>query len=138
MWLQGNCAAEFPTQAALGLPATDAPLHPRLTGRQCLLLADSDVLQVTADVTGEAAQMWLDGVYLRLTQPRNMGEMNELVKVFGDGVEVWVTDCTLQGNGNGQRTCTECGLECGGSAKLYVEGARLGAHCSNKQRLAWV
>jgi hypothetical protein len=114
--MQGNCAAEMPTSEELGLPPGAPPLRPRV-GRQCLLLADGAVL-----ATGEGAEVWVDGLYVRLGTPRQE-EFQEFVAAKGKDTMLWLTQVTLQGNGGARKVCAECGLDVGLNAAAYAEGS---------------
>ena len=83
--------------------------------RQCLLLADTDLLYVGG------TKLWLDGLYVRLTTPRDdvFFRFIEVGETIG---ELWMTNVTLQGNGDGALDCYTCGLDLWSSA-VYAEGA---------------
>lgn len=113
--MQGNCegvASPLPV-----LNANDGPLRDLLP-RQCLLLVDADLLEV------DDSKLWLDGLYVRLTSPRGEDGFAELIYIQPSG-ELWMTDVTLQGNGNSDfgADCSNCGMDVRGS--VYAEGV----HC---------
>ena len=94
-------------------PNGHAPLRDLLPG-QCLLLADENLMWVVQ------GQLWLDGLYVRLTSPRDGRDF--YVFLFADSpAEVWMTGVTLQGNGDGERDCSDCGVISRGH--VYAEGA---------------
>lgn len=111
--VQGNCAGAAPS---FKLPPSHAPLRPLLTG-QCLLLADEQVLSA-------GSRLWLDGLYFRLTSPRHR-LFSQLIVTHGAGTEVWMTNVTLQGNGDGQQDCYICGVGVASNAAVYAEGVLL-------------
>ena len=106
--MQGNCGDMHPNFTPA--PGT-APLRSLLPG-QCLLLADNTLLNVVGST-------WLHGLYVRLTILET-GEFNSLILGEPDptaftqnsvtGPRLWMTEVTLQGNGDGVRDCHACGL----------------------------
>lgn len=115
--MQGNCTGVAPPYPNLDL--SHAPLRPLLP-RQCLLLADDRLMEV------DSSKLWLDGLYVRLTTPRDTsGVFDGFILVSGSGAEVWMTGVTLQGNGDKVRDCDDCGLRGSIDAAVYAEGAGL-------------
>jgi hypothetical protein len=107
----------FPSDKALGIPATFAPMRPRMP-QQCLLLADKALL-----TANRGMQLWLDALYVRLTKPRGDDVFEEFVMASDPETKLFMTRVTLQGNGNGRvRTCAECGVETSRTAAVYAEG----------------
>ena len=49
----------------------------------------------------------------------------QLFGIQGPSTEVWMTEVTLQGNGDGERDCDDCSLRVFTEAAVYAEGARL-------------
>ena len=111
--MQGNCeGAEVPE---LNLPSGHAPLRD-MQARQCLLLADAEVM----DVNGS---LWLDSLYMRLTAPRDEdGEFLEFIDSSTATEGLYMTGVTLQGNGDGVQDCFSCAIFVDSSA-VYAEGA---------------
>lgn len=112
MHVQGNCqeldAPSFP------VPPTHAPLRP-LAQRQCVLLADEQLMRV------DDGQLWLDRLYIRLSNPRDAGEFDSFLKIREDA-NLWMTTVTLQGNGDGVLDCFECGLSVVYGAQVFGHG----------------
>ena len=95
--MQGNCGDVAPSFTP---PTGHAPLRELLPG-QCLLLADDNSMLV-------GGQLWLDGLYVRLTSPRD-GKFSRFL-LSTDNAVLWMTGVTLQGNGSGKRDCIYCGV----------------------------
>lgn len=114
--MQGNCEGLAPPSPYLD--PSHVPLRPLLP-RQCLLLADDDLLIVYS------SQVWLDGLYVRLTTPRDTetGLFGSFISLGTNESQVWMTDVTLQGNGNGMRVCDECALSVWLEGSAYAQGA---------------
>lgn len=85
---QGNCESEVPESLKRKIPSSHAPLRPLLP-YQCLLLADEQLLML------DATRLWLDGVYVRLTEPRN-ATFGGFVELWGSSTKLWMTGVTLQ------------------------------------------
>lgn len=65
----------------------------------------------------------MDGLYIRLTSPEDSQDgFSEFINAQFSDAEVWMTGVTLQGNGDGQRDCSSCGLLVGSDASVYAEG----------------
>jgi hypothetical protein len=79
---------------------------------QCILITYADVMDVFGD-------LWIDRVYLRLKRlfRDNVPRMIEAL----DSARLWMTNVTLQGDGNADRNCQ--GLFVSGS--VYAEGLPL-------------
>ena len=99
--MQGNCEGVGPPSP--DLPSGHAPLRD-MQERQCLLLTDAEVMDVNSS-------LWLDGLYMRLTMPRDTdGEFLEFID-SGSGTQgLYMTGLTLQGNGDGVQDCFSCAL----------------------------
>ena len=114
--MQGNCVGEAPSA---NFPAEHVPLRTLLPG-QCLLLADTAVMIVVN------SSLWLDNVYIRLTERRDTGTVlsrqDQFLRVEGSGAELWMTNTTLQGNGAGIKDCETCAMDVGDGAKVYAHG----------------
>jgi hypothetical protein len=121
--MQGNCnsEAEFGT-----VPLKHAPLR-RLLPRQCLILANHNVLEVWD------SQLWLDSLYFRLTNPQK-GSFDQFVIVKGPIAEVWMTSVTLQGNGDFVQDCVDCGFTVLNGGKLFA-GGTFPAHIHQKSQI---
>ena len=78
---------------------------------QCLLRADDKPMSVTEN-------LWLDRLYIRLTSPKN-GFMLEFV-CADNSSELWMTEVTFQGNGDGEHDCVSCRLRSDGL--VYAKG----------------
>ena len=65
-------------------------------------------------------QLWLDGLYVRLTSPRE-AEFSQFLSTVSNA-QLWMTGVTLQGNGDGQRDCFNCGVEASSAAPVYAAG----------------
>lgn len=123
--MQGNCVGvDKPLYIP---PSSHAPLLPILP-YQCLILVDGDLGRVWG------VELWLDGLYFRLTTPREIaGEKdgfnfnNYLINLQGDTTELWMTNVTLQGNGDGVQDCDDCALSLHKGVAVYAEGAATAA-----------
>ena len=80
-----------------------------------MLLVDTDLLYVGG------TKLWLDGLYVRLTDPRN-GPFFRFIEVGYTTGQLWMTGLTLQGNGDDVLDCYTCGLDLWSSA-VYAQGA---------------
>jgi hypothetical protein len=114
--MQGNCSAVAPP--SLNLPANHVPLRPFLPG-QCLLLIDADLL-----VVERKRQLWLDRLYMRITDPRDGLPFDSFIRVDYSGAELWVTGVTMQGNGDGIRDCWGCAMGAFREGRVYAEGTQ--------------
>lgn len=70
----------------------------------------------------------MDNVYVRLTEPREIESLHQFIDVRESQARVWMTNMTLQGNGDGSPDCgscrdCKCGLGVVREAKLYAESA---------------
>ena len=111
--MQGNCSTSPPDEDTLGLPPAAARLRPFLPG-QCLILTDKNTFYVANQA------LWLHNVYVRVRlSTREL--FDELVQVWYTDSQLWVTNSTFQGDGNGAQDCDVCGIHNSGAA-LYVEG----------------
>lgn len=110
--MQADCSgAAAPTFK----PATGhAPLL-TMKARQCLLLVDTDFLYIGG------TSLWLDGLYVRLTEPRG-DPFFRFVEIGEETGQLWMTGVTLQGNGDGVLDCYTCALDLW-AASVYAEGA---------------
>lgn len=102
--MQGNCTDTAPTFKP---PSGEAPLRPLLPG-QCLLLTN---IELQAE-----ANLWLDGLYFRITTHTTLFRYIGTVQ----GAELWLTRVTLQGNGDGFHNMTA--LQLAQRSSAYVEG----------------
>ena len=99
------------------LPAGHVPMRDFLPG-QCLLLVDTALMYVDKN------NLWLDGLYVRLKDVRDPeGIFGQIIGVGRSNLQVWMTNITLQGNGDGVQDCSYCGLYIWWSASGYCEGA---------------
>lgn len=57
----------------------------------------------------EKGELWLDNIYLRLASKREEDTFATYIWVQRAG-EMWGTQVTLQGNGDGMQDCRTCGL----------------------------
>lgn len=119
--LQGYCLDPPPQ---LAISSTQSPLRPFVPG-QCLLAVDQSLLVVND------SNLWLNSLYIRITAPRNE-TFFELVYVQGNGpisegasAAVFITNVTLQGNGDDVRDCLDCGITADLNAGVYAEGSAL-------------
>lgn len=114
--VQGNCG---PTTNISDVWSSDSSvsLRPLLPG-QCLILADQNVIALKDN------KIWIDGLYIRLTVPRNSTGYDRFVDVSGSDSQVWMTNVTLQGSGNvlPEQDCNACGLAVSSSGSVYAEG----------------
>lgn len=110
--MQGNCEAPAPD---VELPTSHAPLRPFLP-LQCLLLASDNLFQANG------TRLWIDRLYIRLTTARH-DLFTQLVEARAG--RLWMTEMTLQGNGDGVRDCWACGIYSWEGATVYVAGAFL-------------
>lgn len=97
------------------LDSSHASLRPLLP-RQCLLLADWHLLEVYT------SKLWLDGLYVRLATPRCTAGIGDALLEVWYGAEVWMTDITLQGNGDSVHDCLRGWLFVFGAGSVYAEG----------------
>ena len=116
--MQANCTG-LPEPSAT-VPSTHAPMLPLSSG-QCLLLVDTDLLYVGG------TSLWLDGLYVRLTEARDE-TFFRFIEVGDTTGQLWMTGMTLQGNGDGVLDCYTCGLDLWSSA-VYAKGAHT-LHCT--------
>ena len=93
-----------------------------LTPGQCLISVDHEVLVVSD------TDVWLDMLYVRLVIPRNF-TFFEFVHVHGTGdiitgpnAAAYMTNVTLQGNGDKSPDCVDCGVSVAFNAAVYAEG----------------
>lgn len=89
--MQGNCPAATtppPNPTALGLSSYTVALRP-LKPYQCLLLVNAPLLRI------KQSQLWLQGLYVRLSKPRD-GPFKQFVEVVGRDSQLWITDVTMQ------------------------------------------
>ena len=111
--MQGNCEGAGPPSP--NLASDHAPLR-EMQVRQRLLLADPEVMDVNSS-------LWLDGLYMRLTSPRDSdGEFLEFIDSSTATEGLYMTGVTLQGNGDGVQDCFSCAIFVDSSA-VYAEGA---------------
>lgn len=66
--------------------------------------------------------LWVHGLYVRPPPLLRSNTFDQLVAVYGSNARLWLTDVTLQGNGDGVRDCDDCALEVSGSALAYASG----------------
>lgn len=86
---------------------------------QCLLLVDTALLYVD-----KTRNLWLDNLYVRLKDVRDEeGMFGQIIGIGRSKVEVWMTNLTLQGNGDGIQDCSYCGIYIWWTAGGYCEGA---------------
>ena len=101
------------------MEAPSAPLRPLMPG-QCMLLVDAPFMWAYK----LEDPLWLDGLYVRWTTPRNASERMETAMGVAQAL-VFLTHVTLQGNGEGG-TPTPFGsvLEVSGDewTEVYAEG----------------
>ena len=71
-------------------------------------------------------ELWLDNLYVRLTVPVH-DSFDELI-AGGSSSNMWMTNVTLQGNGEGNFDCYSCGLSTSGS--LYAYGSAASSLCA--------
>lgn len=134
--MQGNC--EGVGAPFLAVNASHADLLGLLPPRQCLILADYNLMLV------KCSNLWLDGLYVRLTSPRlefrtdgYRPDFSEFIRVDGsciDDTQVWMTNMTLQGNQGGNQGvpyCEDCGLTVRWSGGVYAEGTSTDCHHSD-------
>lgn len=114
--VKGNCAGV--DTPALSLPTSHAPLRPLLPC-QCLRMTNTNVLYVRENGRKE----WQDGHNFRLTSPRLLANISYFSAfiIIEQGVDMWMTGVTLQGNGDGSLTCGICRMYVE-SGSAYVEG----------------
>lgn len=112
--VQGKCDDPAPD---VDLPASHAPLLP-LEKDQCLLFASSNLISVNS------SNLWIDKLYIRFTTARDV-EFTHLIEARGAAGNLWTTNTTLQGNGDGLRDCWACGIYTWEGAKSYAEGVVL-------------
>lgn len=120
--VQGNCAAATPTAESVGLlPNGQAPLR-GFTPGQCLVAVDHELLVVSD------SEVWLDSLYVRLVLPRNQ-TFFEFVFVQGGGdirvgpsAALYMTNVTMQGNGDDAVDCVDCGVGVSFNSGVYAEG----------------
>lgn len=112
--MQGNCNADAEFG---GVPVKHAAMR-ELQPRQCLLIADHNVLEVWD------SNLWLNNIYFRLTNPRS-GTFDQIVLVTGPLAKVWMTDVTMQGNGDLVQDCIDCGVTVRAQGNMFVGGASL-------------
>lgn len=118
--LQGNCTdLPAPTHGSLGLLASSAPLR-SLKPHQCVILSDNSPFQVSF------ADLWIENVYVRMVTPSS-GALDPLLTA--ERSSVWMTNVTLQGDGDKSTDCTLCGFSAFGSSKLYAEGVLILIPC---------
>ena len=113
--MQGNC--DESALPDLDLPPSHAPLRPLKPG-QCLLLANNNLFEVNG------TKLWIDNLHIRLTVARD-DQFSHLVEVRGASGELWMTNMSIQGNGDGVRDCWACGLYAWEAGKTYVSGVLL-------------
>lgn len=86
-----------------------------------MLLADAGILFLLG-------KLWLDGVNVRLMDPRETF-FDVMFSVNGGNAEFWMTNVTLQGNVNREPPgvsiggCIVCGMDVVSNAAVYAEGA---------------
>lgn len=80
-------------------------------------------------LTVEDSDLWLNSLYIRLIAPRNQSFL-ELVYVKGNGAiskgvsaTLFMTNVTMQGNGDDVVDCLDCGLTANLNSGVYAEGA---------------
>lgn len=77
--------------------------------------------------------MWLDNLYVRTTTPRQ-ANLFQFLNIYGEDAQLWMTNVTMQGNGDGQSDCNNCGLQVAVNAAVFAEGASVACpacHCTN-------
>lgn len=117
-----------PSSGDLLLPAGAAPLK-TLNPRQCVVIFERNVMHV------EGSSLWLDNVHFRFrgaaaadTAAAGAGAADTAL-AFDEVINaslsarVWMTNVTMQGDGTGNLTCSQCGMEVAQSAAVYAEGA---------------
>lgn len=102
-------------------PPTHVALRPLLP-RQCVLFVNHNLMWLIN------TRLWLDALYVRLTTPRNadegfaqliyLGRISEL----SDEEDLWMTDVTLQGNGDGEPDCDFCAMHLVYGALVFAQG----------------
>jgi hypothetical protein len=89
--LQGNCTKSFEGSLPASFQFEEPNLLP-LKQNQCLLVADSDVLDI------RVSSLWLDNIYFRI---RNSTALNPPVIVRAQSdARLWATNVTFQGDGH--------------------------------------
>ena len=112
IYMQGDCEDEPPKSLTSKLQSPDLV---GLKPRQCLLVLDSPLLSLPDSYDG----IWLDNLYLRATKE----VFGMVVQLFAPS-ELYLTDCTFQGPGQGSSGSGEAGSNRGVVAtNLYSRGA---------------
>ena len=78
------------------------------------------------------SELWLDSLYIRLSAPRSPQGFSELVYTRGESpidqppdAVLFMTNVTMQGNGDDVADCTHCALALDFNAAVYAGGALL-------------
>lgn len=114
--MQGNCSHAPP----LALDQLDSVMHVPLRDMnpgQCLVLVGSGFIELFN------FDLWLDNLYLRLHKAGpddNSNSMKALVDGHNGGL--WITNVTMQGDGDNRTDCRDCGAAFLSSV-AYIEGS---------------
>lgn len=114
MPVQGNCTNAPPLAFENLDGVLNIPLRDMKPG-QCLILLSAGFIHLAQD-------MWLDNLYLRLHKSApdtTASSMNSLVDAEKAGL--WMTNVTMQGDGDGTTDCRDCGIRMLTSL-AYIEG----------------
>ena len=71
-----------------------------------------------------SSSVLLVALHIRLSVPRE-STFDSLVSVEKKGARVWMLGLTLQGNGDSQLDCVDCGVSVFIGASVYAEGTNV-------------
>ena len=112
--IQGNCDSSTPPIFFSDSFRKEAISH---RPEQCILIANRNLCEIFN------SSVWLHNIHIRTDTPRRSSTaMQQLFLVNGSSVQLWMTNVTFQGVGDGLNHCSDCALTARYNARVYTEG----------------